>query len=64
MIYLKNIIENGVFMNKFFTVKLLLATVVLSALSACSSSHKDIKSPCVGAEGSPCDRRPVNNNNA
>ena len=49
-------------MPKIITAKLLLVAVVLSALSACSSPHEDLKSPCVGAEDSPCDRRPVNNN--
>jgi hypothetical protein len=29
-------------------------------LSGCASEIKDLKSPCVGAEGSPCERRPVN----
>lgn len=49
-------------MTKIITVKLLLVAVVLSALSACSNPQPDLKSPCVGAENSPCDRRPVNNN--
>ncbi len=43
--------------------KLLLVTALLATLSACSMAQPDLKSPCVGAEGSPCDRRaPVNNN--
>jgi hypothetical protein len=42
--------------------RLLLVAALLSILSACSNPHPDLKSPCVGAEGSPCDRRaPVNN---
>lgn len=49
-------------MTKIITAKLLLVAVVLSALSACSNPHPDLKSPCVGAEGSPCDRRSVSNN--
>ncbi len=49
-------------MSKIITAKLLFVAVVLSALSACSNPHPDLKSPCVGAEGSPCDRRPVSNN--
>ncbi len=49
-------------MSKFTTLKLLAATILLAALSACSNPHEDLKSPCVGSEGSPCDRRPVNNN--
>lgn len=40
--------------------KILALAVILSALSACSNRQEDLKSPCVGAEGSPCDRRPVN----
>jgi hypothetical protein len=41
--------------------RLLLISVVLATLGACSNNKvEDLKSPCVGAEGSPCDRRPVN----
>lgn len=40
--------------------KLLLCLVVLSVVSGCAVKREDLKSPCVGAEGSPCDRRPVN----
>ena len=40
--------------------KIILLGVLLS-VSACSNKTPDLKSPCVGAEGSPCDRRPVNN---
>ncbi len=31
--------------------------VLLMVLSACTNPQVDLKSPCVGAEGSPCDRR-------
>ena len=41
--------------------KLLLIAVVLTTLSSCTNPRPDLKSPCVGAEDSPCDRRPVNN---
>lgn len=41
--------------------KLLFVFLALSSLSACSNPQPDLKSPCVGAEGSPCERRPVNN---
>ena len=41
-------------------VRILLITITLSLLGACSNKQPDLKSPCVGAEGSPCDRRPVN----
>ena len=40
--------------------KAILLLSLLSALTACSQKIEDLKSPCVGAEGSPCDRRPVN----
>ena len=43
--------------------KLLLAVIFLVTLSACTRPQPDLKSPCVGAEGSPCERRAVNNNN-
>lgn len=49
---------------EFIMPKLLLAAVLLVSLSACSNPRPDLKSPCVGAEGSPCDRRAVNNDNA
>jgi hypothetical protein len=32
----------------------------LAVLASCSNQTPDLKSPCVGAEGSPCDRQPVN----
>lgn len=42
-------------------MKLLLVSLsALVLLSACAQKQEDLKSPCVGAEGSPCDRRPVN----
>lgn len=37
-----------------------LITMALLLLPACSNKQPDLKSPCVGAEGSPCERRPVN----
>ena len=40
--------------------KLTVMTLLAVLLSACSNEVVDLKSPCVGAEGSPCDRRPVN----
>ncbi len=43
-------------MNK----SLIGATLVMLALCACSKPVPELKSPCVGAEGAPCDRRPVN----
>ncbi|MEI6730901.1 MAG: hypothetical protein WCL30_06530 [Pseudomonadota bacterium] len=41
--------------------KTLLLIITLGLLASCSFPHSDLKSPCVGASGSPCDRRPVNN---
>ena len=40
--------------------KILLIGLALLSLPSCSQKDTDLKSPCVGAEGSPCDRRPVN----
>ena len=39
---------------------LLTAAMLLGLLSACSLPHSDMKSPCVGGDGSPCARHPVN----
>lgn len=42
-------------------LKVLALLVGLVSVSACTpSKYEELKSPCVGAEGSPCDRRPVN----
>lgn len=39
----------------------LIVAALLSMLSACSIPHSELKSPCVGADGSPCGpHRPVN----
>lgn len=43
------------------TAKIFVIVAAFAALSACSRPQPDLKSPCSGAEGSPCDRRPVNN---
>lgn len=40
--------------------RLIFLGALLALLSGCSNPQVDLKSPCVGAEGSPCDRRPVN----
>lgn len=39
---------------------ILASALLLGVLSACSLPHKDMTSPCAGADGSPCDRHPVN----
>jgi hypothetical protein len=39
----------------------LTAAMLLGLLAACSLPHSDLKSPCAGADGSPCGPRiPVN----
>ncbi len=40
--------------------RLLLIGVLLVTLQACTNKDPDLKSPCVGGDGSPCVRRPVN----
>lgn len=37
---------------------LIIATIVAAVLAGCAGPTT-LKSPCVGAEGSPCDRRPL-----
>lgn len=45
---------------RLFLMILLCGLMTLPA--ACSNKRKDLKSPCVGAQDSPCGpRRPVNN---
>lgn len=38
----------------------LFAIVMMGLLVACSLPKTDLKSPCAGIDGSPCERRPVN----
>lgn len=41
--------------------KAMLVMVALVALQGCEHKPAELKSPCVGAEGSPCDvRTPIN----
>ena len=40
--------------------KIIVVGLLLALLPACSQKEPDLKSPCAGAAGSPCDRRPVN----
>ena len=42
--------------------KMILAAMALLFIGACSAAPDDLKSPCVGDKGSPCDRRAVNDN--
>lgn len=37
-----------------------MLVIILLALASCNNKTPDLKSPCVGAEDSPCDRRSVN----
>ena len=39
-------------------MKQVLFVVLLGMLAACTNAVEDLKSPRVGADGSPCDRRP------
>ena len=39
----------------------LFAIAILVVVSACSG-HEELKSPCVGVDGSPCERRNPQNN--
>lgn len=40
---------------------MLVAAMMLGLLAACALPHTDLKSPCAGADGSPCGpHRPVN----
>jgi hypothetical protein len=45
-------------MKKILTL-LLIAGVALGG-SACASKTPELKSPCVGAKGSPCEKRGIN----
>ena len=40
--------------------RIIMLGILAAMLSSCSNEVVDLKSPCVGAEGSPCDKRPVN----
>jgi hypothetical protein len=40
--------------------KWILIALALASLPACSNKASELKSPCVGDEGSPCARRSVN----
>jgi len=39
---------------------ILIGALMAVVLGGCSNKASDLKSPCVGNEGSPCARRPVN----
>lgn len=41
-------------------MRIVFLVAALLTLQACSTEPKQLKSPCVGAEGSPCERHPVN----
>ncbi len=41
--------------------KFTIIAVIALSVNACSSREpENLKSPCVGASGSPCDRTPIN----
>lgn len=40
--------------------KTIALIIAITLLQACTAARPDLKSPCVGAEGSPCDHRPAN----
>jgi hypothetical protein len=40
--------------------QVVMTGAMLLVLASCANKQPDLKSPCVGAENSPCDRRPVN----
>ena len=42
--------------------RILIIALALTAVAGCSKKRDDLRSPCVGAEGSPCEKRPVNVN--
>lgn len=42
-------------MRKFLIAILVLGSI--TGISACTSETPELKSPCVGIDGSPCDRR-------
>lgn len=44
--------------------KLLLVAMTLCTLASCAPKQEDLMSPCVGAKGSPCDRRAPAEQNA
>lgn len=41
-------------------MRIVWLALVVGVLGACSNPVEDLKSPCVGADDSPCVRRPVN----
>ncbi len=41
-------------------MKLFFILISAFAITSCASKKVDLKSPCVSADGGPCERRPVN----
>lgn len=41
-------------------VRVLMLVLALTVVAGCSKKREDLRSPCVGAENSPCTKRPVN----
>ena len=43
-------------------MKIIISIFFITLLASCADGSRDIKSPCVGAEQSPCGpKKPVNN---
>ncbi len=40
--------------------KLFVLLVAMLMVQGCAKKPHELKSPCVGASGSPCEKRPVN----
>ncbi|MCP5361755.1 MAG: hypothetical protein H6908_03840 [Hyphomicrobiales bacterium] len=40
--------------------KIVFILLIAIMAQGCQKKQPELKSPCVGAENSPCDRRPVN----
>ena len=57
----KKTVESCLRSSYGFVMKIMFIALVMPLLlSACASQPQELKSPCVGAAGSPCDRRPAN----
>lgn len=41
-------------------VRVLMIVLAMTLVVGCSKKRDDLKSPCVGAAGSPCEKRSVN----
>lgn len=46
---------------RLLTLSALMLLVCFNTGCSSDSKREEMKSPCVGAEGSPCEHRPINN---